>query len=147
MFDIFSNHKIAILRALALQNIGNEDQLVVDLQELSDVAGIRERTTKGLILVDVTSVDNGGTLDLVGKDSMDNITFDADFVTIPQIDAAGLYAFVVDGIQRYFFLDSTDGTDGVTWGAVFIGFDAQRRPVKQSDITQLTPVYAADRKG
>lgn len=147
MFDIFSNHKIADLRVHASQSIGNEDQLVIDLQELSDVPGIRERTTKGLILVEVTLVDNGGTLDLVGKDSIDGVTYDADFVTIPQIDAVGLYAFEVDGIQRYFFLDSTVATDAVEWGAKFIGFDAQRRPVKQTDSTRLTPVYASDRRG
>jgi len=147
MYDIFSNHKIAVLRALALQSIGAADQTIVDLQEVSDLPGLRERTTRGLLLIDVTSVDNGGLLDLVLKDSPDGVTYDTDFITIPQIDAAGLYAIDVDGINRNFTLASTITVDGVTWGAVFIGFDAQRRPVKQTDITVLTPVYAANRKG
>lgn len=146
MYDIFSNHKISNLRSYASQEVGNADQTVIDLQEVSDSPGLRERTTKGLIIVDVVSVGTGGTLDLVVKDSMDNVTYDVDFATIDQIDAAGFYAFEIDGINRYFFLDATVGTDAVAWSAVFIGFDAQRRPVKQSDITELTVTYASDRE-
>lgn len=142
---ILENHKIADLRVSASQSIGAADQLEIDLMELSDSPGLYERTSKGLVLVEVTVVGAGATLDLVMKDSPDDVTYDADFASMTQIDATGLYAFVVDGINRYFKLRSTVATDAITWGAKFIGFEAERRPVKQSDITELTVTYGTGR--
>lgn len=142
--DILANHKIADLRVSASQDIGTANQLDIDLMELSDSPGLYERTSKGLVLVEVTDV-SGGTLDLIMSDSPDDVTYDADFATIEQIDATGLYAFVVDGINRHFRLAATVATHAVVWGAKFIGFEAERRPVKQSDVTELTVTYGSGR--
>lgn len=143
--DILANNKFGDLRVHASQDVGAANQLEIDLMELSDSPGIRERTSKGLILIEVTAVAEGGTLDLIVKDSPDGTTYDADFATLPQIDSTGLYAAVVDGINRYFYLAATVGTAAISWGAKFIGFEAQRRPVKQSDITELAVTYGSGR--
>jgi hypothetical protein len=145
--DILANHKICSLRVPASQGISAAAQLKIDLMEASDVPGIYERTSKGLILIEVSSLGAGAKLNLLVKDSPDDVTYDDDFVTIEEIDATGLYAIPVDGINRYFYLYSTVTVDAVVWGAAFIGFEAQRRPVKQSDATELTVTYGDGRLG
>ena len=145
--DILANHKVCDLRVHASQEVGAADQLTIDLMELSDSPGLYERTAKGLLIIEVSALEAGGTLDIILEDSPDGTTYDADFATLDQIDATGLYVAVVDGINRYFNLAATVGTAAVTWGAKFVGFEATRAPVKQTDATELTTTYASDREG
>lgn len=145
-FDILSNHKICNMRTVADQTTGTANQTAVDLQEeVTTFLNQRERTSRGLLIIAVTSVGAGGTLDLIVMDSNDNITYDTDFATLTQIDAVGLYVADIKDTQRYLMLRATAGTDTVAWGAVFIGFDAQRRPVQQSDATELTVTKGSGR--
>jgi hypothetical protein len=146
MYNVLDNHKISNMRTVAQQTPGAASQTTIDLQEaVTAHLGLRERTSKGLIIIAVTAVAAGATLDIIVRDSLDNSTFDADFATLDQIDATGLYVAVVDGIQRYAYLRSTVATDNITWGAVFVGFDAERRPVQQSDTTELDVTYGTGR--
>ena len=148
MYDIFSNNKISNLRTVASQDAGaanQPDNDGVDLQEIGD-KGNYERTTRGALLIEVTSVGNAGTLDVIVQDyDLQNETWDTDFCTLDQIDAAGLYRFDLKYVKQKIRLNATVGGNAVVWGAKFIGFDATRRPVKQSDSTLLTGTYASDR--
>lgn len=146
MYDITSNHKICNMRTHADQTASSADQLTIDLQEaVTGHLGLRERTSRGLLIILVTSVGTGGTLDIVIKDSPDNSTFDADFCTIDQIDATGIYICDVQGINRYAKLYTTAATDTVTWSAILVGFDPERCPVQQSDTTEIGTTYGSGR--
>lgn len=141
MYDILSNHKVEILRSVAIENAGaaaNSPATEIDLF----TGGLANRA---LLIIDVTTVASGGTLDIVVQDSSDDTTYDADFMTIPQITEAGLYLVVVDDPNRYLRLLHDVDTAAVTWGAYLVTFEEQRRPVTQSGTT-LTPVYGTDRK-
>jgi hypothetical protein len=145
MFDVPSNNKICYLRAHTTQTAGSANQLELDLQEVND-QGLNERTTDLLVIVEVSDA-NGGTLSLIAQDSQDGTTWDADFATTEDVDADGLAFFVIRGIRQYFRLRTTVASATMTWGAVGIGLNAQRRPVKQTDGTELTVTYASDREG
>lgn len=141
MFDILGNHKFLRVRSVADEAAGaaaNSPATEIDLF----TGGLANRA---LLLIDVTSVGTGGTLDLIVQDSPDDTTYDADFLTIPQITAAGLYLVVVDDPERYLRLNHDVDTDTVTWGAYLITFEEQRRPVTQAGTT-LTGTYGTGRK-
>ena len=147
MFDVKSNMKIAKLKALAEQDAGAANQLEINLAEEGD-KGHYERMTDGLIIVDVTVVGTNGTLDIIVQDyGRDDKTWDADFCVVAQITATGVYAIPIKGIREKVRLRSTVGTAAITWGAMFIGLNAQRRPVKQSGASFPTLTYATNRRG
>ena len=148
MYDILSNHKICNIRSLASQDAGvanQPDNDGVDLQEIGD-KGLYERNTRGLLLIEVTGVGNAGTLDIIVQDfDHQNEVWDADFLTLEQIDAAGLYHYDLKYFNKKIRLNATVGGNAVSWGAKLVTFDATRRPVKQSDSTLLTGTLASDR--
>lgn len=144
MFDIMSNHKIVYVRAHASQGISTVVSAVVDLMAEAE-HGLHERNTGGLLLIEVTDVNSTGTLDIVVQDSPDGVTYDADFATIEQITAAGLYAVVLKGMNRYVRFSSVVASAAVVWGAIGVSFDAERRPVKQASATELEVTYGTGR--
>ena len=139
MYDILSNHKVEVICSVASQDVGNGTFPTTEIDLFTD--GLANRL---LLIIDVTSVGTGGTLDLVAQDSEDDATYDADFVTFAQIDEAGTYIAVIDDPNRYFRVKATVGTDGVTWGAYMVTFEEQRRPVAQSETT-ITGTYGTGR--
>lgn len=149
MYDIFSNNKICKVRDYAEQSVGaayQPSETGIDLQEIAE-NGLCERTTRGLLLVEVGAVGAGGTLTLVFQDLAERTetVWDADFCTLEAISTTGDYSFDVDGIKNKFRLLATVGVAAISWGAQFIGFNAQRRPVKQTDFEELTGTYATGR--
>ena len=141
MYDILSNHKVEILRSVAIENAGaaaNSPATEIDLF----TGGLANRA---LLIIDVTTVASGGTLDIVVQDSSDDTTYDADFMTIPQITEAGLYLVVIDDPNRYLRFAATVADANVTWSAVLVTFEEQRRPVTQAGTT-LAVTYGTDRK-
>lgn len=147
MYDILSSHKVCNMRTLASQDAGSTNNLVINLQEAVTAAlGQYERTSRGLLIIGVTSVAAGGLLDIVVQDSLEEGSgYDTDFATIEQIDSVGYYVVDLKNIQRYMYLRSTVSNAAVVWGAIFIGFDAERRPVQQSDTTELDVTYGTGR--
>jgi hypothetical protein len=146
MYDVTKNNKICNLRTHATQTQGAADQLVVELQEEISTKGLYERSTDMLVLIEVTTVNSTGTLTIVGKDAVPgSSSYDADFASIPVISAAGLYYFVVQGIRGRFKLGATVANASVDWSAKGITFDAQRRPVVQTDATAKTVTYGTGR--
>lgn len=97
-----------------------------------------------MLILDVGSVGGGGTLDIIVQDSADQTTWDADFLTLDQIDAAGLYLCHVYDPNQYVRLNVTVGTNAVVWSALFMTYENQRRPVTQT-ATVLTPTYGTGR--
>lgn len=146
MYQIVKNNKICNLRSHAAQTPGAADQLVVELQQEIGTTGHYERSTDMLVLVEVTNVNTTGTLTIVGQDAVPgSSSYDADFASIPVINAAGLYYFVVQGIRGRFKLNATVASANVEWNAKGITFDAQKRPVVQTDGTSKTVTYGTGR--
>ena len=143
MYDILSNHKVVNIKALASQSPGTAVTTAKDLMAVADI-GIRERNTRGLLLIEVTDVNTTGDITITIETSKDNSTWDADFATLTNIAAAGLYMVDVKYLSRYVKLSSVCADAAVVWGAKLITFDAERRPVKQADATEITITYAAD---
>jgi len=98
-----------------------------------------------LILADVGSVGGSGTLDLIIQDSSDQSTWDADFITVEQIDAAGLFLIEVYDPMRYIRVNVTVGTNAVVWSCLFMTYENQRRAVTQVGTTP-TLTYGTGRK-
>lgn len=143
--DILSNHKVMSLRVAANQTAGSADQLVVNLQEQDTDTGLYERTTDVLVVIEVTNVNTTGDLTVVAKDSNDGTTYDADFATLANIDEAGLYVAHLKGVRNYLKLYTTVADATVAWGAIGIGFNAVRKPVVQTDATEVTVTYGTGR--
>jgi hypothetical protein len=140
MYDILTNHKVCQLRVSAAQDIGTANQLAIDLQEINS-AGIRERSTELLVIIEVSDI-NGGTLTIVGIDAVPGSTeFDLDYATAEAITANGLYLIEISNIKGEFKLRSTVADAAVTWSAVGVSFNPQRRPVVQTDGTELAVTY------
>jgi len=140
MYDIISNNKVEIIRSVADEAAGaaaNSPTTEIDLY----TGGLANRA---LLIIDVTSVGTGGTLDLVVQDSDDDSTYDADFITIPQITETGLYLVVIDDPKRYLRVNHDVDTDTVNWGAYLVTFEEQRCPVTQTG-TVLTGTYGSGR--
>jgi len=129
MFDMLNNYKFGYFQqavsdaAGAAANAPDDDG--VDLWTAGQLPNSL------LILADVGSVGTDGTLDLIIQDSEDQSTWDEDFITVEQIDAAGLYLIEVYDPNRYVRVNVTVGTDAVVWSCLYMTFENQRRPVTQ----------------
>jgi hypothetical protein len=143
MYDILSNHKVVNIKTHATQSTGTAATTAKDLMAVAD-KGLRERNTRGLLILFVTNVNSTGDLTITVQTSKDNVTWDDDFATLTNIAAAGVYVADLQYLSRYVRLSSVDADANVDWGAVMVTFDAERRPVKQADSTTLTVTYAAD---
>ena len=96
-------------------------------------------------MADVGSVGTDGTLDLIIQDSPDQSTWDADFITVAQITAAGLYLIEVYDPNRYIRVNANVSVDAVVWACLFMTYENQRRPVTQVG-TSPTLTYGTGRK-
>ena len=129
MFDMLNNYKFgyfqqAVSDAAAVAANAPDDDGV-------DLWTAGQLPNSLLILADVGSVGTDGTLDLIIQDSEDQSTWDEDFITVEQIDAAGLYLIEVYDPNRYVRVNVTVGTDAVVWSCLYMTFENQRRPVTQ----------------
>lgn len=140
MYDILNNHRALRIRSGAVQSAGAESGPAAAIDLFSN--GLANRA---LLIIDVSAVASGGKLDIVAVDSDDNSSFDADFAAVAQITAAGVYLAVIDDPARYLQFVATVTDANVTWGAVLVTFEEQRRPVTQSG-TALAVTYGAGRK-
>lgn len=138
MYDILSNHRVEKVRSGAAQTPGSADQATIDLFS----NGLANRA---LLIIDVSAVATNGDLTIVCKDSDDNSTFDADFATVANITATGLYVAVIDDPARYLKFAATVADANVTWSAILVTFEEQRRPVTQTG-TNLAVTYGTGRK-
>jgi len=142
MKNILENHRIETITAHALEAFGDAaaDSTAIDLWTNTQMPN------RVLLIVDVSVVATGGTLDLIVRDSDDNSTFDADFITLTQIDATGLFFAVIDDPKRYLRVNSDTLVADVTYGVTMMTFEDQRLPVTQSGTT-LAGVYGTGRVG
>ena len=144
MFDILNNYKFGYFQqavsdaAGAAANAPDDDGI--------DLWTANQLPNRVLLIADVGSVGTGGTLDIIVQDSPDQATWDADFMTLSQIDEAGLFLAEIFDPQRYIRINVTVGTDAVVWSALFMTFENQRRPVTQVG-TSLTVTYGTGRVG
>ena len=143
MYDIKNNYKFGYFQqavsdaAGAAANAPDDDGI--------DLWTENQLPNSLVLLVDVGSVGTGGTLDLIVQDSTDQSTWDADFLTLDQIIAAGLYACVIFDPYRYIRLNVNVSVDAVVWSGLFMTYENQRRPVTQQ-ATFVTPTYGTGRK-
>ena len=137
--DPTQNHRVIEVKSVASQAIGATAQTALDLWS-------NGHARDSILLVIVTDVGTGGTLDIVIADSPDDSTYDADWVTLSQITATGYYYARLADFSRYFRATGTVATDAVVWGAYLFTFDEQRRKVTQSG-TALTITYGTGRSG
>lgn len=131
MYDILKNQRFEIVTSSttvtavdAAANLPDDDGF--DLWENNQLPN------RALIVVDVTSVGTGGVLDLIVQDSVDQTTWDADFITVGQISATGLYLIEVNDPKRYLRLNVDSTTDDVVAAAYLVTHEDQRKPVTQS---------------
>jgi len=143
MFDMLNNYKFGYFQQAVSDSSGAAanapDDDGVDLW--ADV----QLPNSLLILADVGSVAGGSTLDLIIQDSPDQLTWDADFITVEQIDEAGLYLIEVYDPNRYVRVNVTVGTAACVWSCLYMTFENQRRPVTQVG-TKPTLTYGTLRK-
>ena len=103
--------KLAI-RASAEQSVGATNTDSVDLGS-AGATGHKPICA----VVHVTDVGSSGTLDLIVQGSTDDSSFSA-IVTYKQIDSTGKYhIWFEDESYRYFRINSTCGSEAVTWEA------------------------------
>lgn len=140
MYDILSNHRVMVVQDHASEAAGSAAANTSSIDLFT--YGLANRA---LMIINVTSVGTGGTLDLIVQDSDDDSIFDADFLTIPQITDTGLYLVVIDDPARYMRVNHDAGTDAVAWSAYLVTFEEQRRPVAQQGAV-LTGTYGTGRK-
>lgn len=133
MFDMLSNYKFGYFQQAvsdtngAAANAPDDDgiDLWADVQLPNSL----------LILADVGSVAGGSTLDLIIQDSPTKSVWDLDFITVAQIDTAGLYLIEVYDPNRYVRVNVTVGTAACVWACLFMTYENQRRPVTQIGTT------------
>lgn len=144
MYDILSNYSFGFFQ----QAVSDANGVAANAPDDNgiDLWADNQLPNCVLLLADVGSVGGGGTLDLIVQDSDDRSTWDVDFLTIPQIDAAGLFLVEIFDPMRYIRLNVTVGTNAVVWSALYMTFENQRRPVTQVG-TALTPTYGTGRTG
>lgn len=140
MYDILSNHKVELIRSGAVQTPGAATVPATALNLHS--GGLANRA---LLIIDVSAVATNGDLTIVAQDSSDGTTYDADFATIANITAVGLYTAVIDDPNKFIRFAATVADANVTWGAYLVTFEEQRRPVTQAG-TNLAITYGTDRK-
>jgi hypothetical protein len=142
MFDMLNNYKFGYFQqavsdaAAAAANAPDDDGV--------DLWATVQLPNSLLILADVGSVNTDGTLDLIIQDSPDQETWDADFITVAQITAAGLYLIEVYDPKRYIRVNANVSVDAVVWSCLFMTYENQRRPVTQTG-TVPTLTYGTDR--
>lgn len=142
MFDMLSNYKFGYFQqavsdaAGAAANAPDDDG--VDLWTATQLPNSL------LILADVGSVNTDGTLNLIIQDSPDQSTWDEDFITVAEIDEAGLFLIEVYDPKRYVRVNATVAVDAVVWSCLFMTYENQRRPVTQVG-TKPTLTYGTDR--
>ena len=142
MYDILNNFKFGYFQqavsdaAAAAANAPDDDGI--------NLWVANQLPNRVLLILDVGDVGSGGTLDIIVQDSIDQSTWDEDFLTLDQIDEAGLYLCEVFDPNRYVRLNVTVGTDAVVWSALYMTYENQRRPVTQVGTT-LTPTYGTGR--
>lgn len=143
MFDMLSNYKFGYFQQAvsdangAAANAPDDDGI--------DLWTADQLPNSLLIIADVGSVGGGGTLDLIVQDSPDQTTWDADFITVAQIDAAGIFLIPVYDPMRYVRVNVTVGTNAVVWSCLYMTYENQRRPVTQIG-TEPTLTYGTGRK-
>ena len=111
MFDILNNYKFGYFQ----QAVSDVNGVAANAPNDNgiDLWTANQLPNRVLLILDVGSVGTGGTLDIIVQDSVDQSTWDVDFLTIPQIDTAGLYLCEVFDPNRYVRLNVTVGTDAV----------------------------------
>jgi hypothetical protein len=143
MFDMLSNYKFGYFQQAvsdangAAANAPDDDGI--------DLWTADQLPNSLLIIADVGSVGGGGTLDLIVQDSPDQTTWDTDFITVAQIDAAGIFLIPVYDPKRYVRVNVTVGTNAVVWSCLYMTYENQRRPVTQIG-TESTLTYGTGRK-
>ena len=143
MFDMLNNYKFGYFQqavsdaAGAAANAPDDDGV--------DLWASVQLPNSVLILADVGSVGTGGTLDLIIQDSPDQSTWDTDFITVAQIDEAGLFLIEVYDPMRYIRVNANVTDDAVVWACLYMTFENQRRPVTQVGSTP-TLTYGTGRK-
>jgi hypothetical protein len=143
MFDMLNNYKFGYFQQASADSAGAAANAPDD--DGIDLWTANQLPNSLIILADVGSVGTGGTLNLIIQDSADQSTWDADFITVAEIDEAGLYLIEVYDPMRYIRVNATVGTDTVTWSCLFMTFENQRRPVTQVGTTP-TLTYGDGRK-
>jgi hypothetical protein len=142
MFDMLNNYKFGYFQQAvsdangAAANAPDDDGV--------DLWASVQLPNSLLVLADVGSVSGGSTLDLIIQDSPDQSTWDADFITVEQIDTAGLYLIEVYDPKRYIRVNATVGTAACVWSCLFMTYENQRRPVTQTG-TVPTLTYGTGR--
>lgn len=143
MFDMLNNYKFGYFQqavsdaAGAAANAPDDDGV--------DLWTANQLPNSLLILADVGSIGSSGTLDLIIQDSSDQSTWDEDFITVAQIDAAGLFLIEVYDPNRYIRVNANVSVDAVVWSCLYMTYENQRRPVTQVG-TVATLTYGTDRK-
>jgi hypothetical protein len=141
MYDILSNHKVELVRSGAIQNAGAGSAVPATPLNLFS-GGLANRC---LLIIDVSVVASGGSLVVAAQDSPDGTTYDEDFATSESITETGIYTMVIDDPNQYLKFVPTVSDAAVTWSAVLVTFEEQRRPVTQAG-TDLTVTYGTGRK-
>ena len=143
MFDMLSNYKFGFFQQAVSDANGAAANAPVDNGE--DLWASNQLPNSLLIIADVGSVGGGGTLDLIVQDSPDQSTWDVDFITVAQIDGAGI--FFIEGYvpERYVRVNVTVGVNAVVWSCLFMTYENQRRAVTQVGTTP-TLTYGTGRK-
>ena len=143
MYDILNNYTFGYFQQAVSDAAGAAANAPSD--NGIDLWANTQLPNRVLFIADVGSVGSGGTLDLIIQDSKDQSIWDADFLTIAQITAAGLYLVEIFDPERYLRVNVTVGTDAVVWSGLYMTFENQRRPVTQIGTT-LIPTYGTGRK-
>jgi hypothetical protein len=143
MFDMLNNYKFGYFQQASADAAGAAANAPDD--DGIDLWTANQLPNSLLILADVGDVGSGGTLDLIIQDSADQTTWDEDFITVEQIDEAGLYLIEVYDPMRYIRVNANVTTDTVTWSCLFMTFENQRRPVTQVG-TSPTLTFGEGRK-
>ena len=142
MYDMLNNHRII---QILTSTVGSTSPANAPNNAGIDLWENNQLPNRLLMVVDVSAIGTGGSLDLIVQDSADGTTWDADFITVPTIDETGLYLIEVDDPERYVRLNHDCTTDVATFSAYFITFEDQRRPVTQ-DGEVLVGTYGTGRK-
>lgn len=137
MFDILSNHRVIRFKTYAELGTGNETLTDVDMWADG------QRPNRILFIADVGAC--AGTLTFTFRDSPDDDTYDADFVTAAAIDATGLFLFDIVDFERYLRVYAVAGAGNASYGLYGITFEDRGRPVTQGG-TSPALTYGTGRK-
>ena len=84
MYDILNNYKFGYFQ----QAVSDANGVAANAPDDDgvDLWTANQLPNRVLLIADVGSVGNGGTLDIIIQDSTDKDTWDEDFLTLDQID-------------------------------------------------------------